>query len=635
MEAVYCNSLAGGRIKLKRIVRDMMARKDKRNLVLEVDPGVGKTRTALQQAANFGHQRKILYSAPNHALVQESFNRFSELPGHPAAHYMYGRNEKNCLEFNKVKEANQLGYFPAAVVCGNCTRALNCEYNAGFAALKNSSAEVVFCTTQQAIKVLGVMDGRNSLWIVDEPGLQHFVDKRNATTEDFSPYHGLIGPECLDLIQTIRTKMEKIIAQAGEQGINKPHIRGYLYGQQSGNSGVNLFQELDIEEETARSLFSEAILRINQRYGWVDNGVDKDSPAKRFEENLHNNVYHWLQVAAGWSDTLAAYVEGKDNRITFSSTSIPIREKMNKTLQILVLDGTHYPETMSRIFNREFAEIRLQTETTWKRRVFAFARYGKEVAVKDKEHGFTKGAELLNKVTDEVKKAGNRILLVTYMAVEEQVLAYCQQAWPEKEWASEHFGNIRGKNTWEEFDAVLLLGCPTPHPQQSKDDSDLIFPDDPEKNQGYRSSLTTAEIIQAVHRIRPVNNPGKRTVIICGREWPEELGTPDRVYRQKPGLRNPALKAAFERASGWIEAMDLLSAVRFDQEIGWLLGISLPNREKAVQIGRQQAPELIDKFQQEVNRAALPTDCKGQEKARRALEELAGDNLEPINLGCD
>jgi hypothetical protein len=82
-----------------------MARKDTRNLVLEVDPGVGKTRTALHQAAKYGHQRKILYSAPNHELAEESYHRFCELPGHPDAHYMYGRNKKNCPEFNRVKEA--------------------------------------------------------------------------------------------------------------------------------------------------------------------------------------------------------------------------------------------------------------------------------------------------------------------------------------------------------------------------------------------------------------------------------------------------------------------------------------------------------------------------------------------------
>ncbi|WP_417908705.1 hypothetical protein [Candidatus Electronema sp. PJ] len=93
MEAVYCNSLAGGRIKLKRIVRDMMGCKDTRNLVLEVDPGVGKTRTALQQAAKYGHQRKIFYSAPNHELAEESYDRFCKLPGHPDAQAIDDRIE--------------------------------------------------------------------------------------------------------------------------------------------------------------------------------------------------------------------------------------------------------------------------------------------------------------------------------------------------------------------------------------------------------------------------------------------------------------------------------------------------------------------------------------------------------------
>jgi hypothetical protein len=277
--------------------------------------------------------------------------------------------------------------------------------------------------------------------------------------------------------------MEKIVAEAGEQGI-RPHIRGHLYGQQN---GINLFEGLGIEKERARKLFSEAILRINHHYGRTDKDVDKDSPAKRFQVGLHENVYRWLHVAGGWNSTLAACAESKDNSLTFSSISIPIREKMNKTLQVLVLDGTHYPETMGRIFSRKFTEIRLQTETLWKRRVFAFAKYGKEIAIKDKER-FTKGTELLAKVADEVQEAGERILLVTYLAIEKEALAYCQQEWPDKDWASAHFGNIRGKNTWENFDAVLLLGCPTPNPQQSKDDSDLIFSDDPEKNAGCRAS---------------------------------------------------------------------------------------------------------------------------------------------------
>jgi len=623
MEAVYCNSLDGGRIKLKRIVRDVMACKDKRNLVLEVDPGVGKTRTALQQAARYGHQRKILYSAPTHALAKESYKRFCDLPGHTAAYYMYGRNKKNCLESKKVKAAARLGYFPAAVICGKCVYASECEYNAAFAALKESSAGVVFCTTQQAIKVLDFMGGRNTLWIIDEPGLQQFVDKRVAEADDFSPYHGLIGPECLNLLQKIRTKMEKIFAEAVEKKIGRPHIRGYLYGQQDRNSGVNLFEKLGIEREKAQNLFSEAILRIN---------MDKDSSAKRFGAELHENVYRWLQVAAGWSDTLVAYAEkNRDNRVQFSSTSIPIREKMNKTLQILVLDGTHYPETMSRIFSREFAEIRLQTKTLWKRRVFASANYGKETAIQDKEH-FTTGSELLHKVDDDVQEAGERILLVTYKAVEQEVLAYCKQTWPEKEWASEHFGNIRGKNIWEGFDGVLLLGCPTPNPQQSKDDSDLIFSDDPEKNEGYRASLSRAEIIQAVHRLRPVNNPGKRTVIICGREWPEELGKPDMVYRQKPSMRSSVLKAAFDRASVWIDTLHPLNAVRFDQKIGWLLGIALLGREEAVSVERQHAPVLIGKLQQEADKAALPKAAEERRAARRALAELAGNEVEIITL---
>lgn len=628
MEAVYCNSLAGGRIKLTRIVRDVMARKDTRNLVLEVDPGVGKTRTALQQAAKYGHQRKILYSAPNHELAEESYNRFCGLPGHPAAYYMYGRNKRNCPEFNKVKEAVRLGYYPAAVVCRDCKHSVSCAYNAAFAALEESSAGVVFCTTQQAVKVLDVMGGRDSLWIVDEPGLQQFADRRVAAADDFSPYHRLIGPDCLEIVQHVRAEMEKIAAEAGGHGISRPHLRGHLYDQQN---EINLFEGLGIEKERARKLFSEAILRINHHYGQTDKDVDKDSPAKRFQAGLHENVYRWLHVAGGWSSTLAAYAESKDNSITFSSISIPIREKMNKTLQILVLDGTHYPETVGRIFSRKFAEIRLHTKTLWKRRVFASAKYGKEIAMKDKEH-FKKGAELLSKVADEVQEAGKHILLVTYMAVEKEVLAYCQQKWPEKDWASEHFGNIRGKNTWEHFDAVLLLGCPTPHPQQSKDDSDLIFSDDPEKNAGYRASLSTAEIIQAVHRVRPVNNPGKRTVIICGREWPEELGTPDVVCRQEPGLRSPALTAAFARASAWIAALRFLNAVRFDQETGWLLGIALPGREEAASVGRQHAPLLIGRLQQEADTLALPKASEEQEAARRALAELAREELEIITL---
>jgi hypothetical protein len=619
METVHCNSLASGQIKLKRIVRDVMARKDTRNLVLEVDPGVGKTRTALHQAAKYGHQRKILYSAPTHELAEESYNRFCSLPGHPAAYYMYGRNKKNCPEFKQVEAANRLGYFPATVVCGTCGRAgwCECEYKAAFAALKNSSAGVVFCTTPQASKVLDYLGGRNSLWIIDEPSLQQFADHRVATADDFIPYHELIGPECLAIVQQIRTEMEKIAAEAGEKGISRPHIRGYLYGQR--NSGVNLFEKLGIEEERARKLFREAIERIHQ--------TDKNSPAKRFQAGLNENVYRWLHVAGGVADTLAAYAESKDNRITFSSISIPIREKMNKTLQVLVLDGTHYPETMSRIFSREFTEIRLQTETQWKRLVFASAKYGKEIAIKDKEH-FTKGAELLGKVADEVQEAGERILLVTYKAVEQETLAYCQQTWPEKDWASEHFGNIRGKNTWENFDAVLLLGCPIPNPQQSKDDSDLIFPDAPEKNEGYRASLSATEIIQAVHRVRPVNHPCQRTVIICGREWPEVLGTPDMIYRQEPSLRSPALRAAFDRASKWIEATDTIGAVRFDQEIGWLLGIALSGREEAVSGWRQQAPALIGTLQQEVDRMTLPKASAAQ----RALAELAGNGLEVITL---
>ena len=102
-----------------------------------------------------------------------------------------------------------------------------------------------------------------------------------------------------------------------------------------------------------------------------------------------------------------------------------------------------------------------------------------------------------------------------------------------------------------------------------------------------------------------------------GREWPEELGTPDVVCRQEPGLRSPALTAAFARASAWIAALRFLNAVRFDQETGWLLGIALPGREEAASVGRQHAPLLIGTLQQEVDTLALPKASEEQEAARR------------------
>jgi hypothetical protein len=126
-----------------------------------------------------------------------------------------------------------------------------------------------------------------------------------------------------------------------------------------------------------------------------------------------------------------------------------------------------------------------------------------------------------------------------------------------------------------------------------------------------------------------VNNSGKRTVIICGREWPEELGTPDMVCRQEPGLRSPALIAAFARASAWIDALHVLNTVRFDQETGWLLGIALPGREEAACSGRQHALLLIGKLRQE---AALLKAGEEQEAVRNTLDQLAGKELETITL---
>lgn len=92
-------------------------------------------------------------------------------------------------------------------------------------------------------------------------------------------------------------------------------------------------------------------------------------------------------------------------------------------------------------------------------------------------------------------------------------------------WAEfEHFGGLRGKNNFKEKDLLFLIGSPIANPEAVKDDYNLLFVKNIQKEtkldlkspvsdefnfDEYQRYLFESEVYQAIHRIRPFENSSK------------------------------------------------------------------------------------------------------------------------------
>jgi len=149
-------------------IRDR-AQKHGRVKVVQVPPGVGKTRAMATAVVKHGAAARIVVSTTAKAVeLSETFPRIRAVEG---------RNEQNCRSFDVVEAARQNRHDVAVVVCGQCPYIDDCRMGGYYAQFTTPGPLV------GTVEMLysGAYLRRGELVVLDDPSLERaMIDVRNV-----------------------------------------------------------------------------------------------------------------------------------------------------------------------------------------------------------------------------------------------------------------------------------------------------------------------------------------------------------------------------------------------------------------------------------------------------------------------
>ena len=153
-----------------------------------------------------------------------------------------------------------------------------------------------------------------------------------------------------------------------------------------------------------------------------------------------------------------------------------------------------------------------------------------------------------------------------------------------------HFIGPRGINEFKECDAVLVIGLPYSNLNSAAQDACILFPYD--KDNEIRFDWVEAcmqwEIVQNIHRIRPVNKSSV-DIIIASKYWPTILPEPDKIIDRSRS--NDWKSQLIQRLESWVNEFGF-----FNSDIGYLAGVFLKSKEAKALEFRSKISDVLRSY---------------------------------------
>jgi hypothetical protein len=214
--------------------------------------------------------------------------------------------------------------------------------------------------------------------------------------------------------------------------------------------------------------------------------------------------------------------------------------------RLIILDATADHEELEAAFRLKLQKVEAMVAPVESKMVHFIQSLGSMKAKETKIRKDVKYVKHLLKMTiKELVDEDRKVVLLTHKTLKDgfPLIDMARQIDPDREYVVMHFFSGRGTNQYEDFDAVIALGTPYLSPIESEPLSLELFE---ERNERWMGRKGLEELVQCLHRVRPVNS--RSTIIVVGQHFPtESLGRPTLVIDcQKQGARHAAVEKAAE-----------------------------------------------------------------------------------------
>ena len=550
--------------------------------------GLGKTTTTLREARNLNDIR-LLYGAPRHEII-DAFQAEGLINEH-----IYPRDQKHCKNCQLAGFYANKRYNVIRKLCAKkCDVGMEkCDYFKQFIPIFPGSNdgcvhEILYIQTYMEKLLEGEPESDiPTVVIFDEPEPQKFVETINITnkvvTEAINCFHSTGTKALLTAIRAAIEKLKQKDRFTGKKAMEL--ILAEIPRDTTVEHLLETAKRYATIPDRCRAARFGAILNVSKNENAMLIAIgDKDVwvPADAFwvvdEDEKIMMVEPWLIEKENLSplpddgklplnfledlaDTLSVELEKYKAGVDYNSLvtvgrlpglktpclklSKPKKLAIPEETKLVLLDGSGIPELLKTLTGREIetwaAPLQPDVEVTQ----ITDGSYGITTLTNTKSKACENLITLAKQIAGE---APEDTVIFTWKKIQARIREKQAAGEFPMRVAVEHFGNIEGKNDYEGKKTAILLGTPTPNPQDIMELANAIWIDDAlldtesiktdnwrayqyvdAQGNGYAVEVREykdprlniilhtyreQELVQAAHRIRPALYPGKRIFLL-------------------------------------------------------------------------------------------------------------------------
>jgi len=540
--------------------RDLIAQElnTRDNALIVVTPGVGKTTEALMAISTIGKELIVIYGAYNRDLQKEAYDKTCELIGNGHDLHLLQPREQTCLRQSELKEITSQGFSPAEILCARCEhRETVCEYYSQ----RRDFGPGVYFVTLHMLQYLQDQIPTPDLIILDENLKAGLMPEDPCSELQMKSVLKVVDDADAVLIKHLLNIFQQISTQVVNNGSHAIIING------------RKLTGADNQETTIIELLAKRMNRIDEdvmaSLASLSETLDSMSRPNLYRQGVDLNAVAWLHGLTSPS-TLSFVHIGKNGEVNFSTKRIN-RLGYNET-PVKILDATGDAKTYSALIGRKLKTVR--ADVAWDSH-----RVHIKINTSRKTIGFSKESNLKKLLVEMLTYTkAPQIMVATYKFREEEMLEILNNIDSSRKFMGYHFGGPRGINSYQECDAVLVIGLPYPNLNSAAQDACILFPDeeDSDKRMEWIEACMQWDLVQCIHRIRPVNKSSV-DIILAANRWPSMLPAPDNEIDRSQNANWKEL--AIQRLTPFVEEFGFLN-----QDIGFLANVYV---KKKVDIAKQ------------------------------------------------
>jgi len=513
-----------------------------KNMLIKCTPGVGKTYITLEKILQAGKHKLIYYLVPAHKNVEEVYAKVKQMTNEVNIRKIRGRKasdentEATCHYLEYVVEISKKGFYPGHIACPECEDKNTCPYWYQF---KNFPSNGLIITVHQK---LGTLPKDPDIVVLDESVTQTMIENKEIKPSAMEHIKSELPSELSrNVLNEFHKEAEKILSHLKHYSENN---QGRLYAtapEAEWSDQQTLWSQTGTEE------YSDNFISDLQHFQQSENETYFELQRRLYStEKIDYYALTWIKIAAGIIPG-KAYIRitrSKNDPITYVYHRITAPQIEG---QIIALDATGDCSELEALFpGKEFTKVNAKVPAQGQKIQITYS-LGKRAVCggynsRDKPMEYRHILSKLNEGLKWLKSHEQKVLIVTHQAAIEPVHTAARELDPHREFQITNFWGNRGQNHFEDCQAVICFGTPSPNPQGVKDFSAALF-SSPEAQKEWIASLGIKDLFQSIHRVRPIYDP--KSIIVLGRHWPDDLGPPDRrITKYQSG---GSLSAAAER----------------------------------------------------------------------------------------